>query len=113
MKAVLGRVASVAAQKFGAEYVETRGQKRARETDEGLFVYSLQGARISNPVSGEFSVVATPAWKVEKGQAVHAVKGAMLSGNVYHLSKNISGLANNERERASWVIAENVKVIGK
>ena len=87
------------------------------EIDEGLLVYSLQGAHSSNPASGEFSVVATPAWKIEKGRITHAVKGAMLAGNVFDALKNISELANNERKIwqlvAPWVLIENVKVIGK
>jgi PmbA protein len=87
------------------------------EVDEGLLVYSLQGAHSSNPASGEFSVVATPAWKIEKGRIVHSVKGAMLAGNVFEVLKNISDLANNERKVGSlvapWVLVENVKVIGK
>ncbi|MEM2676970.1 MAG: TldD/PmbA family protein [Candidatus Bathyarchaeia archaeon] len=87
------------------------------EIEEGLLVYSVQGAHSSNPASGEFSVVATPAWKIEKGRIAHAVKGAMLSGNIFEALKNISVLANNERKIgqlvAPWVLVENVKVIGK
>ncbi|MEM2419437.1 MAG: TldD/PmbA family protein [Candidatus Bathyarchaeia archaeon] len=87
------------------------------EIEEGLLVYSVQGAHSSNPASGEFSVVATPAWKIEKGRIAHAVKGAMLAGNVFEAMKNISVLANNERKIgqlvAPWVLVENVKVIGK
>ncbi|MEM3695920.1 MAG: TldD/PmbA family protein [Candidatus Bathyarchaeia archaeon] len=87
------------------------------EVDDGLLVYSLQGAHSSNPASGEFSVVATPAWKIKNGKIAHAVKGAMLAGNVFQVLKNISELANNERKIgqlvAPWVLVENVKVIGK
>ncbi|MEM3703931.1 MAG: TldD/PmbA family protein [Candidatus Bathyarchaeia archaeon] len=87
------------------------------EVNEGLLVYSLQGAHSSNPASGEFSVVATPAWKIEKGKIAYAVKGAMLAGNVFEIVKNISELANNERKIgplvAPWVLVENAKVIGK
>jgi len=87
------------------------------EIKEGLIVYSVQGAHSSNPASGEFSVVATPAWKIEKGKIAHAVKGAMLAGNIFDVLKNISALANNERKIgqlvAPWVLVENVKVIGK
>ncbi len=85
--------------------------------DDGLLVYALQGAHSSNPASGEFSVVATPTWKIEKGRITNAVKGAMLAGNIFDLMKNISALANNERKTGSlvapWILAENVKVIGK
>lgn len=87
------------------------------EISEGLLVYSVQGAHSSNPASGEFSVVATPAWKIEKGKIVHSVKGAMLAGNIFDILKNISTLANNERKIgqlvAPWMLVENVKVIGK
>ncbi|MGQ9624375.1 MAG: TldD/PmbA family protein [Candidatus Bathycorpusculaceae bacterium] len=87
------------------------------EVNEGLLVYYLQGAHSSNPASGEFSVVATPAWKIKNGEVAYAVKGAMLAGNVFELLKGISAVANNERKVgqlvAPWILAENVKVIGK
>jgi PmbA protein len=85
--------------------------------EEGLLVYFLQGAHSSNPASGEFSVVATPAWKIENGEIVYATKGAMLAGNIFQVLTNVSGLANNERKIgqlvAPWVRVENVKVVGK
>lgn len=87
------------------------------EIKEGLLVYSVQGAHSSNPASGEFSVVATPAWKIEKGKIAHAVKGAMLAGNIFATLKNISALANNERKIGPlvtpWVLVEKIKVVGK
>jgi PmbA protein len=87
------------------------------EVDDGLLVGYLQGAHSSNPASGEFSVVATPAWKVKNGEVAYAVRGAMLVGNVFELLKGISAIANNERKVgqlvAPWILAENVKVIGK
>jgi len=87
------------------------------EVDNGLLVYYLQGAHSSNPASGEFSVVATPAWEIEDGEITHATKGVMLAGNIFQVLKNISALANNERKAgqlvAPWVCVENVKIIGK
>jgi len=84
---------------------------------EGLLVCFLQGAHSSNPASGEFSVVATPAWKIENGEIVYATKGAMLAGNIFQVLRNVSGLANNERKIgqlvAPWFLVENVKVVGK
>jgi len=84
---------------------------------EGLLVYFLQGAHSSNPASGEFSVVATPAWKIENGEIAYAIKGAMLAGNIFEVLTNVSGLANNERKIgqlvAPWVLVENVKAIGR
>ena len=87
------------------------------EVDEGLVIYYLQGAHSSNPVSGEFSVVATPAWKIKKGEIVHCSRGVMLSGNIFEVLKNVSVIANNDRQIgqlvAPWILVENVRVIGK
>ena len=87
------------------------------EVDDGLIVYYLQGAHSSNSASGEFSVVATPAWKIKNGEIAYATKGAMLAGNIFQILQNISALADNERKIgqlvAPWVLVENVKVIGK
>ena len=87
------------------------------EVNEGLLVYYLQGAHSSNSASGDFSVVATPAWKIENGEIAYATEGAMLAGNIFQVLKNISALADNERKIgqlvAPWVLVENVKVIGK
>jgi PmbA protein len=87
------------------------------EVDDGLLVSYLQGAHSSNPVSGEFSVVATPGWKIHKGKTVHATRGVMLAGNIFELLKNVSAVGSNERKMgqlvAPWLLVENVRVIGK
>jgi PmbA protein len=88
-----------------------------QEVDDGLIVYYLQGAHSSNPVSGDFSVVATPAWRIRKGEVSHATRGVMLAGNIFEVLKNVVLLADNERKIgqivAPWVLVEKVKVIGK
>ena len=99
----------------------TPGNKTAdelvREVDDGLIIYYLQGAHSSNPVSGDFSVVATPAWKIRKGEIAHATRGVMLAGNIFEVLKNVSVIADNDRQMgqliAPWMLVENVKVIGK
>ena len=87
------------------------------EVDEGLLIYFLQGAHSSNPVSGEFSVVATPAWKVKKGEIVHCSRGVMLAGNIFDILKNVSIIANNDRQVGQlvspWILVDKVRVIGK
>jgi PmbA protein len=87
------------------------------EVDDGLIIYYLQGAHSSNPVSGDFSVVATPAWKIRKGEIAHATRGVMLAGNMFEVLKNVSVIADNDRKMgqliAPWMLVENVKVIGK
>jgi len=87
------------------------------EIDDGLIVCYLQGAHSSNPVNGEFSVVATPAWRIRKGKVEHATRGVMLAGNIFELLKNINEVSNNERKMGQlvspWLRVANVKVIGK
>jgi PmbA protein len=88
-----------------------------KEVDDGLIVYYLQGAHSSNPVSGEFSVVATPAWKIQNGEITHCSRGVMLAGNIFELIKNISVVGGNERQMGQlvspWLQVENVRVIGQ
>ena len=87
------------------------------EVDDGLLVYYLQGAHSSNPISGDFSVVATPVWKIKKGELEHASRSVMLAGNIFELLKNVTVVANNERKMgqlvAPWLLVEGIKVIGK
>ena len=87
------------------------------EVVDGLLIYYLQGAHSSNPVNGNFSVVATPAWKIKNGEITHSTRGVMLSGNIFEVLKNVSLIANNERKLGSlispWVLVKNVRIIGK
>ena len=87
------------------------------EVDEGLLVYGVQGAHSSNPESGEFSVVATPVWKIEDGNVAYAVRGVMLTGVVFDVLMNISALGNNVRKLgqlvAPWIIVEDVRAVGR
>lgn len=93
------------------------GEQLMADVNEGLIIYYLQGAHSSNPVSGEFSVVATPAWKIKKGEIVHCSRGVMLAGNIFEVLKNVSAIANNDRQLGQlvspWILVENVQVIGK
>jgi len=87
------------------------------EVEEGLIVYGVQGAHSSNPESGEFSVVATPAWKIENGDVTYAVRNVMLAGVFFDILRNISALGNNVRKRgqlvAPWIRVGNVKTVGR
>ncbi len=87
------------------------------EVDDGLLVYYLQGAHSSNPVSGEFSVVATPAWKIKNGEITHCSRGVMLAGNVFETLKNVSLIGSNDRQMGQlispWLTVENMRVVGK
>jgi len=87
------------------------------EIENGLLVYGVQGAHSSNPESGEFSVVATPVWKIEGGEVAYAVRDVMLTGIFYDVLWNVSALGNNVRKLgqlvAPWINVENVKIVGR
>jgi len=87
------------------------------EVEEGLLVYGVQGAHSSNAESGEFSVVATPVWKIEGGNVAYAVQGVMLTGVVFDVLRNVSALGSNVRKLgqlvAPWIRVENVRAVGR
>jgi len=68
------------------------------EVGNGYYVNSVQGAHQSNPETGEFSVALAPAWRIEKGEITHAVKGVMIAGNAYDMIKKISLLGKETRQ---------------
>jgi PmbA protein len=85
------------------------------EVDDGLLVYGVQGAHSSNPESGDFSVVATPVWKIEGGEVAYAVRGAMVTGVAFDVLRNVSALGSNVKKLgqlvAPWIRVEDVKVV--
>ncbi|MGD9130978.1 MAG: TldD/PmbA family protein [Candidatus Bathyarchaeota archaeon] len=86
------------------------------EVDEGLLVFGVQGAHSSNPESGEFSVVATPVWKIEDGEVAYAVRGVMLAGVMFDVLRNVSALGSNVRKLgqlvAPWIRVDDVRAVG-
>ncbi|UCE96511.1 MAG: TldD/PmbA family protein [Candidatus Bathyarchaeota archaeon] len=87
------------------------------ETKNGYYVRNVQGAHQSNPETGEFSVALAPAWRILRGEIVHAVKGVMIAGNAYNMIKNISVLGEKARQLnmfiAPKVIVSELSVITK
>jgi PmbA protein len=56
---------------------------------DGYLVLDIHGAHSSNPESGDFSIVCSPAYRIENGEISGGVTGMMLSDNVFSLIKNI------------------------
>ncbi len=104
-----------------SNFVFKKGNKTQEELiaeiEDGLIVYGVQGAHSSNPESGEFSVVATPVWKIEGGEVAYAVRDVMLTGIFYDVLWNVSSLGSNVRKLgqlvAPWITVENVKIVGR
>ncbi len=78
-----------------------KGNKRKEdiigEIEEGFLISAFQGAHSSNPDTGDFSVVANPAFKIENGEIVGSTV-FMMSGNVYELLKNVEEISDTEKK---------------
>jgi PmbA protein len=87
------------------------------EIENGFLIRDVQGAHSSNSESGEVSVVATPCWKVEKGEIKNSIKGAMLAGNIYNMLKDLKSIGNNPRQLAylvaPWISFNDVRIVGE
>lgn len=86
------------------------------DTRKGLLVDGLQGAHSSNPETGEFSVVATPAWYIDNGE-LKPVRGIMLAGNMYELLNKITGMTKTTKQvgvlKTPWIRFADVRVVVK
>ncbi|MFQ6060843.1 MAG: TldD/PmbA family protein [Thermoplasmata archaeon] len=67
------------------------------ETEDGILVHGVLGAHTSNPASGDFSVSSPRLLRIEKGEIVHPVSSAMISGNLLDLLGRVSGVADDTR----------------
>ncbi|MGQ4832936.1 MAG: TldD/PmbA family protein [Candidatus Asgardarchaeia archaeon] len=87
------------------------------EVKDGILVWGVQGAHSSNPSTGEFSVAAVPAWKIENGEIVYPVRGILISGNIYSLLSKDLIVGNNVKIGFGyvfpWILTRNVSVAGK
>jgi PmbA protein len=75
---------------------------------DGYYVLGLQGAHGSNPESGDFSVVCTPAFRIRNGEISGGVVGMMLSDNVFSLLENVDAVAS-ESEVCETAILPHIR----
>ncbi len=67
------------------------------DMDEGYYITRFQGAHSSNPDTGDFSVVANPAFKIENGEIVGSTV-FMMSGNIYDLLNQVEEVSREQRK---------------
>jgi PmbA protein len=60
----------------------------------GMYVTEAMGVHTINPVSGDFSVGVSGLW-YDKGEPAHAVKEAVISGNILTLFQAVTGIADD------------------
>lgn len=82
----------------------------------GVMVKDLLGAHTANPISGDFSVEAMNAFKIEDGNIAYPIKKAMLSGNIYQAFKESWAASEKTRQLGSFVlppvVVSNLRIVG-
>lgn len=64
------------------------------DTQDGILVLDIMGMHMADPISGEFSV-GVSGIAVKNGKLAHAVKGAMISGNLVELLGRIDAVGDD------------------
>jgi len=86
-----------------------------RELKEGVLVKgSLIGALHSNAVTGDFSVTADTAFKIENGEIAFPLKPSTVAGNLYDALNHVIAIGNDSKTVANVVcpslIIDNIVV---
>jgi len=80
------------------------GKRTVVDDERVVYVHNVVGAHTANPTSGEFSVELSNAFWMKGGEYETAIRSAMLSGNVFDMHRNISGLSKESRAVGSLVL---------
>ncbi len=92
--------------------------ERSNVADERVvYVHSVVGAHTANPMSGEFSVELSNAFWMSEGEFEEPIRSGMLSGNVFSLHNEISGMSHESRPVGSMILPSvrinKQRIIGK
>ena len=91
--------------------------KDLSEIKKGVLTTSVLGAHTANPISGDFSVEANNAFKIENGEITEPINKAMISGNIFEIMKNVEGITSEIRQYGSFIIPKllvhDLRVVGQ
>ena len=91
--------------------------KDLSEVDKGVLTTSVLGAHTANPISGDFSVEASNAFKIENCELTDPVEKAMISGNIFEIMKKVEGLNSEIKQYGSFIIPKllvhDLRVVGQ
>ena len=91
--------------------------KDLSEVDSGVLTTSVLGAHTANPISGDFSVEASNAFKIENGELSDPINKAMISGNIFEIMKSVEGLKSEVKQYGPYIIPKllvhNLRVVGQ
>ena len=91
--------------------------KDLSEIDKGVLTTSVLGAHTANPISGDFSVEASNAFKIENGELTDPINKAMISGNIFEIMKKVEGLKSEIKQCGQFIIPKllvhDLRVVGQ
>lgn len=91
--------------------------KDLSEIDKGVLTTSVLGAHTANPISGDFSVEASNAFKIENGELTDSINKAMISGNIFEIMKKVEGLKSEIKQYGQFIIPKllvhDLRVVGQ
>ncbi len=91
--------------------------KDLSEIDRGVLTTSVLGAHTANPISGDFSVEASNAFKIENGELTDPINKAMISGNIFEIMKKVEGLNSEIKQYGPYIIPKllvhDLRVVGQ
>ena len=83
---------------------------------EGLIINNVIGAHTANPITGDFSVEVSNAFKIENGERTYPIKKAMISGNIFDIMKTTTKATKTTRQLSSYItpkiLIKKIRVIG-
>lgn len=87
------------------------------EIDKGVLTTSVLGAHTANPISGDFSVEASNAFKIENGELTNPINKAMVSGNVFEIMEKVEGLNSEIKQYGPYILPKllvhNLRIVGQ
>ena len=91
--------------------------KDLSEVDSGVLTTSVLGAHTANPISGDFSVEASNAFKIENSELSDPINKAMISGNIFEIMKSVEGVKSEVKQYGPYIIPKllvhNLRVVGQ
>ncbi len=91
--------------------------KDLSEIGRGVLTTSVLGAHTANPISGDFSVEASNAFKIENGELTDPINKAMISGNIFEIMKKVEGLNSEIKQYGPFIIPKllvhDLRVVGQ
>ncbi|MBO5150646.1 MAG: TldD/PmbA family protein [Methanobrevibacter sp.] len=91
--------------------------KDLSEIKRGVLTTSVLGAHTANPISGDFSVEASNAFKIENGELTDPINKAMISGNIFEIMETVEGLKSEIKQYGSYILPKllvhDLRVVGQ